>query len=123
MEAYFEMYPEEKLFFVFEDGNVFFAKDKNLAEKHKRDTNKDYQLIHKSLVDTDGEAISEAIEKLQDSDCFSANKHLPDRNSEKNTPITKPYFVFKIISTHANGVIWKSPVSSAPAHSHRHGRC
>jgi len=68
MEAYFEMYPEEKLFFVFEDGNVFFAKDKNLAEKHKRDTNKDYQLIHKSLVDTDGEAISEAIEKLQDSD-------------------------------------------------------
>jgi hypothetical protein len=48
MEAYFEMYPEEKLFFVFEDGNVFFAKDKNLAEKHARDTKSTYATVERN---------------------------------------------------------------------------
>lgn len=49
MEAYFELYPEEKGFYVFEDGNVFFLKDRNLAEKHKHDTKQDYKLVERSV--------------------------------------------------------------------------
>lgn len=48
MEAYFEMYPEENSFFVFEDGNVFFAKDKNLAEKHARETKSTYAIVERN---------------------------------------------------------------------------
>ena len=48
MEAYFKMYPEENSFLVFEDGNVFFAKDRNLAEKHARDTKSTYTIVERN---------------------------------------------------------------------------
>ena len=50
MESYFSAYPNEKGFYVFEDGNVFFLKDRNLAEKHKQETKQDYELIERPVV-------------------------------------------------------------------------
>jgi hypothetical protein len=55
MESYFSAYPNEKGFYVFEDGNVFFLKDRNLAEKHKQDTKQNYELIERPVVEEKSE--------------------------------------------------------------------